>query len=80
MEDSLRLRTRTGQENQRGRRGIASRPPECPPIRPEFPAPRQSVALPPKAFAPTCLLRPPRSVNDPPLRLKRPDRWASLYP
>ena len=44
------------------------------PLVPEFMAHRQSVVLPPKAFARRCLLKPPRSVNDPPLRLR--DRTA----
>lgn len=50
------------------------------PLVPEFMAHRQSIVLPPKAFARRCLLKPPplcqRSAASP----KRPDRWASLYP
>lgn len=38
------------------------------PLVPEFMAHRQSIALPPKAFTRRCLLKPPRCVNDPPLR------------
>ena len=40
------------------------------PLVPEFLAHRKSAVLPPEAFARTCLLKPPRSVNNPPLRLR----------